>query len=88
MLALALIPACAGDEGSSGPPADASPATQDAGVGELPFMAECTSNDQCATGLCFNFNAKGPRCTHACMAAAECEAPSPGCSGMHVCKAP
>jgi hypothetical protein len=62
----------------------------DGGSGTLPFMSECTlgESEECETGLCFDFNAKGPHCTHACKIDDDCEAPSPGCSGMGVCKAP
>ena len=53
-------------------------------------MAECPLGDNaaCSSGLCFEFNSKGPHCTHACTLDTDCEAPSPGCSGMGVCKAP
>jgi hypothetical protein len=91
LLAGAGVPACADDEGPGGsaPAADAAPAAPDGAPGAgLPFLAPCTQNDECASGLCFNFNAKGLHCTHACQSAADCEAPSPGCSGMNVCKAP
>ena len=58
----------------------------------LPFLAECDpSNDLCdsSEGLqCFSFNNKGPHCTHECSAPTDCEAPSPGCNGMGVCKVP
>jgi hypothetical protein len=78
-LLLGLAPACSEED---------APALPDAGTGDLPFLAVCTSNEECATGLCFNFNARGLHCTHACESAAECEAPSPGCNNMNVCKAP
>jgi hypothetical protein len=87
VLVLALAAGCSGEE-DSGPSADASFATSDAGPGQLPYMAECTQNEQCETELCFNFNNKGPHCTHECQTAGDCEAPSPGCNGMGVCKAP
>jgi len=81
-----LLAACAaesdpGDEGREGP---------DAGADLLPFMSECTlgADDACETGICFDFNTKGPHCTHACEVDADCEDPSPGCNGMGVCKAP
>ena len=74
------VAACADDvEGGALP---------DAQPGALPFLAACNDNAECASGLCFNFNAKGNHCTHGCQSAADCEAPSPGCSGMNVCKAP
>lgn len=54
------------------------------------FLSECDiANDECGEELfCFNFNAKGAFCTHACDTPDECGAPSTGCSGMGVCKAP
>ena len=64
------------------------------GMGNLAFMATCdTSNDQCDGSktppqYCFNFNMKGPKCTHDCTSAGDCESPSTGCNGMGVCKAP
>jgi hypothetical protein len=75
-----LILACSEDDGSGGPDA--------AATGDLPFLAACTASEQCATGLCFNFNSRGLHCTHACESGAECAAPSPGCNNMNVCKAP
>ncbi|MFO0676618.1 MAG: hypothetical protein U0169_08795 [Polyangiaceae bacterium] len=69
---------------------DAGP-TDDAGSdagGLLPFMSPCETNEQCDTGLCFLFNAKGPHCSKACTNAAECPAPSTGCNNMGTCKAP
>jgi hypothetical protein len=47
----------------------------------------CMTDADCMPGLeCFHFNARGPACTHACMVDSDCELPSPGCSGMKVCK--
>jgi hypothetical protein len=80
LVALGLTPACGEDAGPGA--ADAAAASG------LPFLASCTTNAECATGLCFNFNSKGLHCTHACDSAAECEASSPGCNNMNVCKAP
>jgi hypothetical protein len=56
----------------------------------IPFMAECPlgQHDRCETGLCFDFNMKGPHCTHECETDDDCEEPSTGCNGMGVCKAP
>ena len=54
----------------------------------LPFMSECTANDECDTGLCFEYGNKGPHCTHDCTVDTDCEAPSPGCNNKGVCKAP
>jgi hypothetical protein len=58
------------------------------GSGKLPFMAECTTDQECETGLCYPFNAKGPHCSKSCSADGDCPPPSPGCSNMGVCKAP
>ncbi len=54
----------------------------------LPFMAECTANAECESELCFEFNNKGPHCSHTCALDSECEAPSPGCNNKGICKAP
>lgn len=54
----------------------------------IPFMGPCEKDEQCTTGLCFSFNAKGPHCSKPCTGAGDCEAPSTGCSGMSVCKVP
>lgn len=91
LLAAAMaLAACACTGGHNGPPApDANFETLDAGLGTKAFMEACASTEQCMTGLiCFNFNAKGMFCTHDCTAAADCAAPSTGCNGMGVCKAP
>jgi hypothetical protein len=53
------------------------------------FLEACTTNADCESDLCFNFNAKGLKCTIACTATGPaCPAPSPGCSGMNVCRSP
>jgi hypothetical protein len=52
------------------------------------YLAMCKDNADCESNVCFTFNAKGPHCTIACNADADCPAPSPGCSHMGVCKAP
>jgi hypothetical protein len=83
-----LVTGCASDEGDRPTPADASLATQDAGTAALGYMEACTDNAQCMSNLCFNFNSKGPHCTHECTTATDCEEPSPGCNGMGVCKVP
>lgn len=54
----------------------------------LPFMSDCEEDAQCESGLCYEFNAKGPHCTNPCESADDCPLPSPGCNGMGVCKAP
>lgn len=53
-----------------------------------PFMSPCETNEECTTGLCFAFNAKGPHCSKTCRVTSDCEAPSTGCSLMGVCKVP
>ncbi len=58
------------------------------GVPKLPFLAACTTDEQCDSGLCFHFNTKGPHCSKPCATSADCPSPSPGCSGMGVCKVP
>ncbi|MCE9580456.1 MAG: hypothetical protein K8W52_45475 [Deltaproteobacteria bacterium] len=89
----ALVFALVSSLGCAGDPAP-QPSGADAAVGPdatvLPFMAECPlgQNAACASDLCFDFNSKGPHCTHGCTVDTDCEAPSPGCSGMGVCKAP
>ena len=71
----------------AGAPTDAAGAdVVDSGL--LPFLASCMNDSDCATMLCFHYNAKGPRCSHACQSDSDCELPSPGCSNMKVCKAP
>jgi hypothetical protein len=56
--------------------------------GGLGFLEVCTSNDQCASGLCHDFPSKGMFCTITCMSNGDCPQPSTGCNGMGVCKAP
>ena len=52
------------------------------------FLETCDTNEQCETGLCHVFNAKGPRCSKPCETEADCPPPSPGCNMMGICKAP
>lgn len=54
----------------------------------LGFMQPCQTNEQCETGLCFPFNAKGPKCSKPCATADDCPPPASGCNGMGICKAP
>jgi len=74
----------------SGPTPGAAP-IEDAGPPDVSvlasFLAVCTVDAECESGLCYAFNAKGPHCTIACNGDADCPAPSPGCSHMGVCKA-
>jgi hypothetical protein len=73
-------------------PGDAASSNDLAGAdasGLLPFMARCTDNGQCASGLCHPYPARGASfCTIPCTRDGDCPAPSPGCNGMGVCKAP
>jgi hypothetical protein len=70
----------------AGSDAGAAADAQDAGL--LPFMSPCSTNAECDTGLCFNFNARGSHCSKPCTQATDCPPPSTGCSGMNVCKSP
>ncbi|HZF49795.1 MAG TPA: hypothetical protein VE093_14145 [Polyangiaceae bacterium] len=54
----------------------------------LEFMAECSGDAQCESGLCYTYNAKGSHCTIQCTADVDCPSPSPGCNNMGICKAP
>jgi hypothetical protein len=62
-------------------------ASNDAGS-LLPFMSACGKNEECETGLCFNFPSKGPHCTRSCTQPTDCPPPSLGCNPQSVCKAP
>jgi hypothetical protein len=60
-------------------------------LGVLPLLCPCTMDDQCQSGQCFPFNAKGPHCTTSCNeqnASTVCPPASGGCSNMGVCMAP
>lgn len=81
------VPAAAGGAGSGG--AAGGGAGGDAGGGALlPFMSPCDTNEQCETGNCFPFTAKGPHCTLPCDGPEDCPPPSDGCNNMGVCKVP
>ena len=54
----------------------------------LGFLETCSKNEECETGYCHTFNAKGPKCSTPCQSDGDCPAPSPGCNNMGVCKAP
>jgi hypothetical protein len=81
----AASPADAGDDVAAA--VDANPGV-DSGL--LGFGAACSSNAECASNLCFPFNAKGMHCTQPCASANDCPggAGGLGCSGMNVCKVP
>jgi hypothetical protein len=53
---------------------------------KVKFLEPCEKDEQCETGLCYTFNARGPRCTQRCTPGEACPAPSPGCSNNGVCK--
>ncbi len=78
------------DAGALDAASEGAPVASEAGDASalLPFMSACETNEQCDTGLCFNFNAKGRHCSKPCTQASECPPPSGGCSNMSVCKAP
>ena len=68
------------------PPTEAAPAPSNLG-----FLEACTANEQCASGLCQNYPARGMLCSKTCTEAtqaADCPPPSPGCTKNGVCKAP
>jgi hypothetical protein len=74
---------CTGDGGGD--------ASSEAG-GNVPYMSLCTQvgnpGDCAAPDECFDFPNRGMYCTHPCSGAQDCAAPSTGCNGMGVCKAP
>jgi len=55
------------------------------------FLEPCGPNGACsvAGNVCFSFPSKGQICTKKCTTAADCPAPSPGCTPSNgVCRAP
>lgn len=52
------------------------------------FLEDCALAEECESGICHNFPAKGPKCTLQCAGPADCPPPSTGCNMMGVCKAP
>lgn len=52
------------------------------------YMEPCDEDEQCETGLCHPFNAKGPHCSQPCSDPSDCPPPSPGCNNMGICKVP
>ncbi len=60
----------------------------DAASGKLPFMSPCERDEQCETGQCFVYNAKGARCTKGCQVDSDCPPPATGCNLQGICKAP
>ena len=75
----------------STPAVDAAPeASAEAGAKKA-FLAPCTDAEECASGLCQQFPAKGSLCSNRCTvqtAGVDCPPPSPGCNPQGVCKAP
>ncbi len=64
-------------------------ATADAGPTEkLPFMSQCTNDEQCESGNCHTFSQQGTFCTKSCEETSDCPAPSSGCNNRGICKAP
>ena len=97
LLSLVFSPGCGDQQASEGETGGASgdcpsaPAQVTPPEGAtLKFMDPCTAGEDttCETNLCFVFNKRGPHCSVACTRDCECPAPSGGCSGMGVCKAP
>lgn len=66
---------------------DATPSLE-ASTGKTAFMGKCVEDEDCESGICHLFAAKGQFCSHPCKAAADCEPPSGGCNNQGVCKAP
>ncbi len=60
--------------------------------GKLPLYAACSSSDQCESGICNSYPAKGGSfCVNACTPddqATTCPPPSTGCNHMGFCKVP
>ena len=68
----------------SAPTPDAAPESSS----KIGFLEPCLTNEECETGLCHPFNAKGPRCSQPCKEPTDCPPPSTGCNNQGVCKAP
>jgi hypothetical protein len=56
--------------------------------GKKALMEPCATNEECESGMCHNFNAKGPKCSKPCEIDTDCPPPSTGCNNQKVCKAP
>ncbi len=61
---------------------DAGGGAKDAGAAPGAFGSSCTKDKDCASNVCFDFPARGKRCTKACNKDSECAAATPnlGCS--------
>ncbi len=55
---------------------------------KLPFMSQCTTNEECETGNCHLFLQSGSFCTKSCQDVTDCPPPSSGCNNRGICKAP
>jgi hypothetical protein len=102
MLVATMLGACmpAGDPTTSdmGSPGSGKFATDGGGDivipdgGKVPYLGACTTNDQCESGVCNAYPAKGGSfCTNPCTVATQaqdCPPPSPGCNHMGSCKVP
>jgi hypothetical protein len=64
----------------------------DAAPSKRAFLEACTTNEECASGICQEYPNKGSRlCSNKCTqgtATTDCPAPSGGCNNQGVCKAP
>lgn len=92
---LLVSASCGGDDdpvdaGMTADAGDSVDAPASDGGAMLDFLEMCDPlDDQCGDGLqCFMFNMRGPHCTHSCTFDTDCEAPSPGCNNMGVCRVP
>ena len=72
------------DDGGGAPPPP--PPDASATATNQPFGAQCLSNAQCSSNLCFYYRVKGQFCTRTCRCNADCPPPSLGCGGMGVCR--
>ncbi len=68
------------------PGVDREEAASSGGGDRAPLFEACESDEDCESGLCFQFNAKGPHCTVAC--GDGCPSESGGCNQKGVCKLP
>jgi hypothetical protein len=83
--AVALVVGCSSSSGGGG--GGGGGGASDAGG--LPFGSACTSNAQCTSNDCFNFNARGMFCTEPCTPPGmSCPNGGLGCNGMGQCKVP
>ena len=58
------------------------------GGGLLGFLQPCEGSEQCESGLCHEYPAKGTFCSMPCDSPDDCPPPSSGCNMMGICKAP